>query len=169
MTNSAESFICSVCGQSHGGLSTDTAFTLPDVVWAIPESERDQRAQWTSDLCQMEERYFIRCVLPIDFIDQSGYYGWGVWVEVDWPVFNRYLGIYEVDGSAEPPASGLLSNEVAAYGETVGLPVSIQFGPSSQRPTLSFPEGEDHRFAREAVSGMSNARYHEVLAVRGHK
>lgn len=46
MTDSSESFTCSVCGQAHEGLSTNTAFTLPDAVWAIPESERELRASW---------------------------------------------------------------------------------------------------------------------------
>lgn len=91
MTDPTESFVCAVCGESHSGLSTDTAFTLPDVVWAIPEPEREQHAKWTSDLCQMGERYFIRCLLPIEFTDRPGYYGWGVWAEVDWLVFKRYL------------------------------------------------------------------------------
>ena len=169
MTDPTDSFVCSVCGQSHGGLSTDTAFTLPDVVWAIPEAEREQHAKWTSDLCQLGERYFIRCLLPVKLTDQPGYYGWGVWAEVDWPIFKRYLDLYDADGSGEPPVAGILSNEVAAYGETVGLPVSIQFGPSSKRPTLSFANGVDHSFAHEAASGMSDSRYHEVLAIRGHK
>ncbi|MGN6828828.1 DUF2199 domain-containing protein [Paucibacter sp. M5-1] len=168
MTDSTTTFVCAVCGESHGGLSADTAFTLPDVVWEIPEAERDQHAKWTSDLCQFGERYFIRCLLPINFTDQPGYYGWGVWAEVDWPVFSRYLDLYEADGSEEPPAIGQLSNEVAAYGETLGLSVSIQFGPSSERPTLSFAEGESHSFAHEAARGMSNSRYHEILATRGH-
>lgn len=153
MTGPAESFICAVCGQSHSGLSTDTAFTLPDVVWAIPEAEREQHAKWTSDLCQLGERYFIRCLLPINFIDQPGYYGWGIWAEVDWPVFKRYLDLYDADGSEEPPVAGLLSNEVAVYGETVGLPVSIQFGPSSKRPTLSFAKGVDHTLREDGFAG----------------
>jgi hypothetical protein len=168
MTESAESFVCSVCGQVHGGLSTDTAFTLPDVVWAIPEPERQQQAKWTSDLCQMGEQYFIRCLLPVSFTDQPGYYGWGVWAEVEWPVFKRYLDLYDADGSDEPLALGQISNEVAAYGGTIGLPVCIQFGPSSQRPVLSFLEGEEHGFAREAASGMSSSRFHEILAGRAH-
>lgn len=169
MTGTTESFVCSVCGKSHGGLSTDTAFTLPDVVWAIPEPERGQHAKWTSDLCQLGGRYFIRCLLPIHFTEQPGYYGWGVWAEVDWPVFKRYLDLYDADGSEEPAVTGLLSNEVAAYGQTVGLPVRVHFGPSSSRPTLSFAEDVAHRLAYEAERGMSNSRYHEVLAQRGHE
>jgi len=169
MNKSTQSFVCSVCGQTHDGLSTDTACTLPDIVWAIAEDERDQHAKWTTDLCQMGEKYFIRCVLPIAFTDQPGYYGWGVWAQVEWSTFQRYLELYETDGTAEPPVAGLLANEIAAYGDTVGLPVKIQFGPSSQRPIISFAEGESHCLAREAAVGMSYARYHEVLATRGKK
>jgi len=169
MNKPTQSFVCSVCGKTHDGLRTDTAFTLPDIVWAISEEERDQRAKWTTDLCQMDEKYFIRCLLPIAFTDQPGYYGWGVWAQVEWPTFQRYLELYETDGTTEPPVTGVLANEIEAYGETIGLPVTIQFGSDSQRPTISFAESERHCLARETAVGMSYARYHEVLVTRGNK
>jgi hypothetical protein len=161
------SFLCSVCGESHSGLPTDTAYTLPDVVWALPEERRAIEARWTADLCQVGEHYFIRCLLPIAFTDQPGYYGWGVWAEVAWGVFERYLALYEQDATSEPRAEGILANDIPLYGVTIGLPVQIQFGDSSKRPTLAFDPQEEHPLAREARSGMSYARYHEALISTG--
>jgi hypothetical protein len=115
----------------------------------------------------MGERYFIRCLLPIPFTDQAGYYGWGVWTKVEWPVFQRYLELYDKDGTQEPMARGILANEVPSYGETLGLSVQVQFGSASSRPTVHFAEGQDHKLAREAGVGMSYARYHEILIARG--
>ena len=124
-------------------------------------------AKWTADLCQMGEHYFIRCVLPIPFTDQPSYYGWGVWAEVAWPVFERYLALYEQDARSEPRAEGILANEIALYGATTGLAVQVQFGLSSERPTLSFSSDQHHPLAHEARNGMSYARYHEALVFTG--
>ncbi|QSI78204.1 DUF2199 domain-containing protein [Niveibacterium microcysteis] len=165
---SPQSFLCSVCGKSHEGAPTDTAFALPDDVWALPEEQRSARAKWTSDLCQFGERYFIRCLLPVPFSDTSGYYGWGAWAEVEWPVFERYLAIYEVDATDEPEAKGLLANNIKEYGATLGLPVRIRFGISSQRPKLAFAQSESHALAREIQAGMPASRYHQILVSRGN-
>jgi hypothetical protein len=47
--SSKMSFICSQCGEPHDGLPTDSAFKLPDEVWAIPEPERSSKAKFTSE------------------------------------------------------------------------------------------------------------------------
>jgi hypothetical protein len=167
MSTQSQSFVCALCHESHPGLPTDSAFTLPDVVWALSLEERAARAKWDSDLCQMGENYFIRCLLPIPFTDQPGYYGWGVWVEVEWPVFRRHLDLYDKDATGEPEAQGALANALPTYGRTLGLPVRIQFQSSTSRPAVGFAEDQDHRLAREAREGMSDVRYHEILASRG--
>ena len=169
MSSLEQSFVCEVCGKSHAGQSTDMAFSLPDEVWAIPEDERASRAKWTTDLCQMGEHYFIRCLLPIPFIDQPGYCGWGVWAQVEWPVFKRYLEIYDQDASEEPEAIGLLANAIPAYGESFGLPVRLHFASSTQRPRLSFSVAEERLLASEARTGISYARYHEIMLARESK
>jgi hypothetical protein len=143
------------------------AFTLPDDVWSIPEAERGQHAKWTSDLCQMGERYFIRCVLQIPFTDQPGYYGWGAWAEVGWPAFERYLQLYEANGTNELVVPGSLAIQLPSYGATLNLPVLVQFESSTSRPTILFAGTEDHPLAQEARTGMSYARFHEVLLATG--
>src|SRR3546814_1534549 len=72
------SFNCPTCGTTHEGLPTDHGWQLPDDVWAIPEPERSNKATFTSDLCQLGDRFFIRCLLELPFNEQSGYYGWGI-------------------------------------------------------------------------------------------
>jgi hypothetical protein len=167
MSSSSQSFVCGVCGESHEGLPTDTAFTLPDEVWALPVEERSTRAKWTEDLCQFGERYFIRCLLPIPFTDQAGYYGWGVWAQVEWSIFQKYLELYDQDGTKEPSVFGLLANQIPTYAQTLGLPVRIQFEKSTERPTVQFAASQDHELAREFITGISYARYHEILLARG--
>jgi len=50
-------FVCAQCGTAHEGYPTDRGYTLPDDVWAIPESERQTLAKFTTDLCKMGGRW----------------------------------------------------------------------------------------------------------------
>jgi hypothetical protein len=158
-------FVCSICGQEHEGLARDWAFKLPDEVWAIPESERAERARYDTDLCQLEERYFIRCILPVPLLEEDGAFCWGVWAEVEEFVFHRYLEIYEEDGSDEPRRRGKLANALRPYPRSFARPVDIQFGISTQRPTLSLLDDDDCSLAIEQRSGIASARHHEILSL----
>jgi hypothetical protein len=118
----SSSFVCSTCGETHDGMPTDHGWKLPDVVWDIPDGERSARAKFNGDLCQFGDRFFIRCVLKLPFNDQSGYYGWGVWVELAETAFHRYVEIYDKDGSGEPMVRGSIANEIPGYPATLGFP-----------------------------------------------
>jgi hypothetical protein len=159
-----EAFVCSICGKEHAGLPTDWAFTLPDDVWEIPEPKRSELAKFNKDLCQLGERYFIRCVLEIPFSDDDGFFGWGAWAEVEWSVFERYLEMYEEDGSTEAKHPGLLANSLSAYQESKGLPVLIQFREATKRPSLHLKSDDHSDLAIEQRTGMDLERYHEVSA-----
>src|SRR5208283_2636250 len=133
----SSSFTCAQCGDTHEGRPTDRGYKLPDAVWAVPEAEREKRATWSTDLCEMDGRFYIRCVLyvPFTFSDES--FGWGLWVEVDSAVFQRYLDLFSVDASAEAPATGSSANEIPFYGDALGARVSIHFGIAKDRPRLT--------------------------------
>jgi len=167
MTTTLPSFVCPICGESHEGFPTDYAYTLPDDVWAIPKDDRASQAKWTTDLCQFGERYFIRCLLPVAFAQRHGYYEWGLWVEVEWSIFDKYLKFYDLDGTQEPKVTGYLANQVPVHQSSFGLPVCIQFGSSTQRPTVSFPTGSSHEFAIECEKRISECRYYEILVATG--
>ena len=81
------SFICPTCGESHDGSPTEYGWQLPYDVWIIPASERQDRAKFSSDICQLGNRFFIRCLLKIPFNELPGHYGRGIWVEVAEPCF----------------------------------------------------------------------------------
>jgi hypothetical protein len=166
MPNSPSSF-CVICRKSHDGLPTDTAYTLPDDVWAIPVEERASRATWTTDLCQLGERYFIRGFLPIPFTERAGSYGWGVWVEVESSAFERYRALYDQDARQEPTVSGHLANRVPVHEGSLGLPILVQFEDRAKRPTITFPPGSHHSFALEQEHGINEARFHTILVATG--
>jgi hypothetical protein len=106
----ATSFYCPTCHGTHEGLPTDHAWQLPDEVWNIPVDERSRRAQFDSDLCQLGDRYFIRCVLKLPFNEQPDFFAWGIWVEVAEPDFQRYLQLYDQDGRGEPQIRAEIAN-----------------------------------------------------------
>jgi hypothetical protein len=163
----SDRFTCSICGQEHEGLATDWAFGLPDVVWAIPEEERAERARFNNDLCQFGERYFIRCMLEVPFTDAPAYFGWGAWAEVNWPTFEHYLKLYDEDGSSAPAAEGVLANQLSPYSGSLGTPVVIKFRDAKNRPSLSLKSEDTSPLAVEQRAGIDKARYHQILGVIG--
>lgn len=156
---------CSMCGQHHDDLLTDQAYKLPDAVWAIPERDRAEKARFNSDLCQMGERYFIRCVLGVPFTESEGEFGWGAWAEVDWSTFERYLELYDEDGSGEPPKDGILANDLPPYPSSIGSPVKIQFRDPTKRPRLSLLPEDFSLLADEQRKGIDDKRWHDILAL----
>lgn len=147
---------------------SDWTYRLPDIVWDIPESERAEKAFFNSDLCQFGKRYFIRCVLEVPFTETLGHFGWGVWAEVDLPVFHRYLELYDKDGSSEVPHSGMLANALLAYQNALGAAVTIQFRDPLKRPALYLAQNDQSHLANEQREGINNARYHEILDIIAH-
>ena len=161
-----KSFVCSTCEDAHEGMPTDFGWKLPDEVWAIPEAERSTRAKFDSDRCQLGDRFFIRCILALPFTEQPGYYGWGVWVEILESDFWRYIELYEKDGRAEPAITGSIANAIPGYKSTVGLAVQVQLQDEKSRPSVQFVD-RGHPLAMEQQVGVSNQRYHDILASTG--
>jgi hypothetical protein len=159
----AEGFVCSICGKEHVGLPTDWAYTLPDEVWNIPEPERNEVARFNNDLCQWNDRTFIRCVLEVPFNDEEGFFGWGAWAEVEWAVFERYLQLYDENARSEPVHSGILANDLSEYGHTRGTPLVIQFREATQRPALKLLPSDQSLLATEQREGISQLRYHQIV------
>lgn len=156
-------FVCATCGQSHDGLPTDWAFKLPDDVWAIPASLREEEARFTDDLCQYGDRHFIRGLLLVPLPDMASDFGWGVWAEVDAAVFQRYHDLYDTDGSFEPLHSGTLANSLPGYASSLEMPVNIRFRDATQRPLFRLLERDQSVLAIEQRTGISSARYHQIL------
>ena len=159
-----EEFTCSVCGQQHAGLFADWGAKLPDVVFALSEDERDEKVRFDSDLCQMDGRYFIRGVLEVPFNETQGRFGWGVWAEVDISVFQRYVELYDKDGTSEPIKDGTLANELPPYVGYQSPPLAIQFRDPTTRPSFYLKPEDDSQLALEQKFGISSARHHDIVS-----
>jgi hypothetical protein len=163
VASTSPSFICPHCGIAHDDWPTDYGYSLPDDVWAVPPNERSARAKWTDDLCQMDDRHLIRCLLKVPFTDRPDYSGWGLWVEVSSSTFHRYRELYDKDATAGPPHSGNIANEPRGYRGICGSSVTVHLRSSSQRLFIAFPAGASCRLANEQNVGIDSARYHEIL------
>jgi hypothetical protein len=73
--------------------------------------------------------------------------------------------MYSVDASEEPPNPGTIANALPPYEGTLGAPVLIQFGLSSQRPTLTTLSNDQARLTEEQRVGVDAVRYHEILEI----
>jgi hypothetical protein len=156
---------CPVCGQSHANAPTDYGFELPDDALRIPEQARAANVKSTADLCQIPGHNFVRCVLPVPFTFRPGFFGWGVWAEVAWPTFQRYLELAEQDAPPdEPQHRGRIANQVPFDELSTDAEVLVQFGPKTRRPALHFAEGSTHFLATHQKQGYNPYDYHLILA-----
>ncbi len=160
-------FDCTQCGTAREGYPTDRGFTLPDAVWAIPESEREARAKFTTHLCKMDGRCFIRGILLIPLVEREDEFAWGLWAEVEPAVFERYLEIYDSDASDEAPQSGTLANEIPGYDDAANERVLIKFGLGGDRPEFILQPQSESSLAKDQRHGIDEQRYHEMLVAAG--
>jgi hypothetical protein len=75
------SYKCRVCGQQHEGLPLHYGAAAPALYFMIPESERGQRCELTSDVCMIDEQHwFIVGNLEIPILGAEDRFSWDVWV-----------------------------------------------------------------------------------------
>jgi hypothetical protein len=141
----------------------DFSWRAPDALTSVPSEERHLRVKLSSDLCQIDERYFVRCVLPIPLIFESNEFGWGLWVETEWNDFERYWK--SDDRISESVVKGTLANCPPVYKRDMEE-VELQFSEPilNQRPRAICLPNSRTELALEQRSGMSAERHHEVLA-----
>jgi hypothetical protein len=160
-------FVCAHCGTAREGHPTDRGYTLPDDVWAIPESEREKRAKFTTDLCEMDGRCFIRGILLIPLVQREDDFAWGVWAELKHSDFDHYLEIYDADASDEPPMSGVLANAIPGYEDAAKECVLVKLGGSGDRPEFTLEPHSESSLAKDQRRGIDERRYHEMLVSAG--
>ena len=81
-------------------------FKWPDFYFGIPEEERGERIQGTSDTCIIDnEDYFIRGLIEIPVLDHDKNFGIGAWVSQKRENFEIYLQNF--DHSSRPTDAAL--------------------------------------------------------------
>jgi len=144
---------CSVCGDTHDDLP-DIGFKWPDYYFSIPEAERDDRVESTSDTCVVDdEHFFIRCVLLIPVEGYEHDFGLGVWLSQSRESFETYME--NLDPAEIGPFFGWFSNSLPFYDEeTLSLKAKAHIQGDNQRPLVEL-EPIDHALVQDHEQGIS--------------
>lgn len=163
------SYICSCCGESLEGLPTDFGYRLPDEVFSLTYLEKYERTRHNADLCTLDgNRFFLRGLLRVPFTHMDGYFGWGVWAEVDRETHDFYLRNFSVDNSAAKPAFGRLANGIPAAPELGAEALEIHFQDESSRPEFRLLPHSSSKLAQEQHVGIDAGGHHAYLVASGH-
>lgn len=154
---------CKSCGEWHQELPLAYGPPAPALWYQIPEAERDQRAELTSDLCLIDEQYaFIVGNLEIPIIGSNQHFSWDVWVSLSLPNFKRTLELWDQAGRESQPACfGWLSSTLPGYPQTINLKTMVHTRELGLRPRIEL-EPTDHPLAVEQREGISWLRIQEI-------
>jgi hypothetical protein len=145
------------------GLPDEFGHRRPLDYFRVLESERAVRIKESDDLCVIDEKLFlVRAHLPIMVIDDPVPFGWGLWAQVSETDFRRYVSLWDVDGSKEPPMAGLLSAEFKQYMPLYRHPVDLFLGRADKRPRIRL-RPSSNRMYREQEEGITAARRYELF------
>ena len=129
---------CSCGDHSVHEHDLDVAFTLPEVVWHLSPEQRRKRALYDTSVCVLDdERFFIRGIAYVPVRgSQRGRFGWGLWIEVSEPCYERYRQMLLMDKDSDPPIEGNIANSIRGYGWLIGQRARLVFHGASIRPSL---------------------------------
>lgn len=86
--------LCSVCGEEHSAKDIEKAFQLPDVIFELSKEDRERRAKIASNFCALEERVFVRGLVPVPIINADEIYCWGFLANL-MPAYESTRGLPE--------------------------------------------------------------------------
>jgi hypothetical protein len=161
-------FKCHTCEEIHVGMPA-LAWDYPLYYLSVPENEREDRCELTSDTCVVDnEFYFVRGSLEVHVHNEDEQFSWGVWVSLSKKSFARYLELYEVDPrDQEEPFFGWLSVSIAIYPETENLKTMVHLRNEGIRPFIEL-EPTEHPLAVEQREGITRERVAEIYEAMLH-
>ncbi|OJT20829.1 hypothetical protein BO221_28395 [Archangium sp. Cb G35] len=162
-------FTCRSCGEVHEGIPSFGA-DAPQPYTALPESEREQRAELSSDQCIIDgKEFYVRGCLEIPVHGQEEPLVWGVWVSVSEQSFQRMSERWdELGREKEPPSFGWLCTHVPLYPDTLLLKTHVRTRPVGQRPFIEL-EPTNHPLAVDQREGLRPERLQEIIETLLHK
>ena len=145
------SVVCSVCGKSHPIGDTELVFRLPEEIFLLNEEDRAARCKITPDISTLDDRLFLRSLLPLPVEGQVKAYCIGVWVELSPQGLRTVMELWDdPQQSVAPPIEGRLASKIPTQGPTsLGLFGSLKMiGPSS-RPEFHIAQTDHPLFAQQ--------------------
>ena len=143
----------------------EVSFGMPDDYFSLGENDRESRGKISNNFCQLDERYFVRSVIPIPVLDRTEIYCWGVWVELSKDDFFKTYDTWE-DGDVShiPKLSGKLANDLPEYKNAICMQGKLEL-KSDSRPFFYVSEASELK--SDQVNGITvndTARYYHYIA-----
>ena len=156
------SYRCATCGELHHDLP-HVGLDRPDHYWSVPEEERDERVELTSDTCIIDnEDFFIRGVIEIPVHDYPEVFGFGAWISLKQENFVNYLENF--DSSQIGPFFGWLCTSISYYkDETLSLKTMAHFRGAGLRPRIDLEPSDDHPLAVDQQEGITLEKAWEIV------
>jgi len=156
---------CSQCGEEHDLIDMEVSFGMPDDYFNLGEEDREGRGKINNNFCQLDERYFVRSVIPIPVLDRAEKYHWGVWVELSKDDFFKTYDTWEEDDVSHiPKLSGMLANDLPEYENAICMQGKLEL-KSDSRPF--FYISEESELKTDQVNGITvddTTRYYHYIA-----
>jgi hypothetical protein len=116
-----------------------------------------------TEFCIIDDKTcFIRGVLPVPVLDGGPDFGWGIWVRVDIPDFNRYVEARESDTEAQlAPFPGVITGPVGPYPDE-WAEVIVRAHPDGVRPTIEVIS-ETHPLGIAQRNGVTPKQAHDFV------
>ena len=161
-------FKCSRCNEWHEGMPSFGA-DAPLYYYDIPEAERAERCELTSDTCIVDgEHFFVRGCIEIPVHGENEPFVWGVWVSLSENNFEEFTSLFGVPVRDDHgPYFGWLSAYLKTYPDTENLKTHVHLRNDGVRPSIEL-EPTDHPLAVEQREGISVERVAEVYSAYMH-
>ena len=159
-------YTCSCCGGYHDEVPTAYGADAPIYYEALPEHERSERMQLSSDTAILDgEHFFIRGRIEIPVAGHSEPFAWGVWISMDQEDFERALELWDTPGreASLPESVGYISTSLPIYPDTVNLFGRIHHRAVGERPYIEL-EPTEHPLSVEQRTGITWARVEEIAS-----
>jgi hypothetical protein len=156
--------------EAHDELPMCFGPSAPELWYSIPESERKQRGELSSDQCVIDDQYFFvlgRILIPVN--DGPDPFVWLAWVSLSKDNFLRTCHLWETEGREnEPPYFGWLQSALPYEPTTLNLRTHVQTMQVGERPVVTL-EQTDHPLSIEHHSGISIARVRQIVEASLHR
>jgi hypothetical protein len=134
---------CPCCGRTFSGIF-DLGYDAPDDWPHGARGDSDDlnvgEDRLTPDLCRIEGRYFIRCVLALPVRGADDALSFGPWAEVSHDTLHAYIDAMNGLGDFAP-VEGILANALPGFEDQPGTTVVLTLHDTDQRPELTALDG----------------------------
>jgi hypothetical protein len=160
--SSSFGFHCRTCGEYHEDMPS-FGWEHPMEYERIAEEERPARADLTSDMCIIDDQWFlVRGCIEIPVHGQTDPFVYGVWVSLSEKSFQIYYDTYQAEGrEREGPFFGWLTAVPLPYPNEL-LKTRVHLRPLPTRPYIEL-EATDHPLAVDQRNGISTTRLQEIV------